>query len=104
MQTHAVKAFEPFFMWVYHVEDAAVQFLMNFENMDTRVTMNQLKLLQSLYDPAVLQRVAADIPRPKTNIKEIQDRDSTYQKHQWINWRWGAAPDSVIQPSRSMFP
>ena len=30
-----------------------MQILMNFENMDTPVTMNQLKFLQSLYDPAL---------------------------------------------------
>ena len=74
----------------------------NFEKMDIPVTMNQLKFLQSLYEPSLLQRVAADMSRPKTNIKEIQDRASTYRKQQWINWHWGAAPDSVIHPSRSM--
>ena len=68
------------------------------------VTMNQLKFLQGLYEPSLLQRVAADMSRPKTNIKEIQDRASAYQEQQWINWHWGAAPDSVIHPSRSMFP
>ena len=99
-----MKAFGPFLTWVYHAEDAAVQSLMNFENMDTAVTMNQLKFLQSLYEPALLQRVAADMSRPKTNIKEIQDQATTYQKQQWINCHWGAAPDSVIHPSRSMFP
>ena len=57
----------------------------NFQNMDTPVTMNQLKFLQSLYEPALLQRVAADMSRPKVNIKEIQDRGSIYQKQQWIN-------------------
>ena len=104
VQSYAVKAFGPFFTWVYHAEDAAVQSLLNLENMDTPVTMNQLKFLQSLYEPALLQRVAADMSRPKVNIKEIQDRASTYQKQQWINWHWGAAPDSVIHSSRSMFP
>ena len=69
VQTYAVKAFGPFFTWVYHAEDAAVQSLLNFETMDTPVTMNQLKFLQSLYEPALLQRVAADMSRPKTNIK-----------------------------------
>ena len=80
-----------------------MQSLINFENMDTPVTMNQLKFPHSLYEPALLQRVAADMSRSKVNIKEIQDRTSTYQKQQWISWHWGAAPDSVIHPSRSMF-
>ena len=104
VQTYSVKAFGPFFTWVYHAEDAAVTSLDNFEKMDTPVTMNQLKFLQGLYEPSLLQRVAADMSRPKTNIKEIQDRASAYQKQQWINWHWGAAPDSVIHPTRSMFP
>ena len=103
-QTYAAKGFGPFFTWVYHAEDAAVQSLDNFERMDTLVTINWLEVLQSLYELALLQRVAADMSRPKTNIKEIQDRASTYQKQQWINWHWGAAPDSVIHPCRSMFP
>ena len=76
----------------------------DFEKMDKPVTMNQLKFLQGLYEPSLLQRVAADMSRPKTNIKEIQDRASAYQKKQWINWHRGAAPDSVIHPPRSMFP
>ena len=63
-----------------------------------------MEFLQGLYAPSLLQRVAADMSRPKTNIKEIQDRTSAYQKQQWINWHWGAAPDSVIHPTRSMFP
>ena len=50
----------------------------NFDTMDTRVTMSQLKFLQSVYKLAPLQRVAADMSRPKVNIKDIQDRDSTY--------------------------
>ena len=104
VQSYAVKAFGPFFTWVYHAEDAAVQSLINLENMDTPVTMNQLKVLQSLYELALLQRFAADMSRPKVNIKEIQDRASTYQKQQWINWHRRAAPDSVIHPSGSMFP
>ena len=58
----------------------------NFGKMDTPVTMNQLKFLQGLYEPSLLQRVVADMSRPKTNIKEIQDRASAYQKQQWINW------------------
>ena len=78
--------------------------LNSFEKMDTPVTMNQLKFLQGLYEPSLLQRDAADMSRPKMNIKEIQDRASAYQKQQWINWHWGAAPDSGIYPSRSMFP
>ena len=41
--------------------------------------------------------------RRKTNTKEIQDRASAYQKREWINWHWGAAPESVIHPTRSMF-
>ena len=45
--------------------------MINFENMDTPATMNQLKFLQSLYEPALPQRVAADMSRPKVNIKEI---------------------------------
>ena len=61
--------------------------------MDTPVTMNQLKFLQGLYEPSLLQRVAADMWRLKANIKEIQDRASAYQKHQWITWHWGPAPD-----------
>ena len=40
----------------------------NFEKMDTPVKMNQLKFLQGLYTPSLLQRVTADILRPKTNI------------------------------------
>ena len=76
----------------------------NFEKMDMPVGMNQLKFLQGLYEPSLLQRVAAVMSRPKTNIKEIQDRASAYQKQQWINWHWGAAPNSVIHPIRSMFP
>ena len=89
---------------MYHAEDAALQSLDKFEKMETPVTMNQLELLQSLYEPALLQQVAADMLRPKTHIKDIQHRASTYQKQQWINWHWGAAPDSVIHHSRSMFP
>ena len=104
VQTYAVRAFGRFFTWVYHAEDAAVQSADNFEKMDTPVAMNQLKFLQSLYERALLQRAAADMSRRKTNIKGIQDRASTYQKKQSINWHWGAAPDSVIHPSRSMFP
>ena len=76
----------------------------NFENMDMPVTINQRKFLQGLYEPSLLQRVAADMSRPKTSIKEIQHRASAYQKQQWINWQCGAAPDSVIHPTRSMFP
>ena len=48
--------------------------------------MNQLTFLQSPYEPALLQWVAADMSRPKTNIKEIQDWASTYQKQEWIDW------------------
>ena len=76
----------------------------NFEKMDTPVTINQLKFLQGLYEPSILQRVAADMSTPKTNIKEIEDRASAYQKQQWINWHWGVVPDSVIHPTQSMFP
>ena len=76
----------------------------DFEKMDMPVTMNQLKFLQGLYEPSLLQHVAANMSRPKTNIKEIQERASAYQKQQWINWRWGAAPDSVIHLTRSLFP
>ena len=104
VQTYSVKAFGPFFTWVYRAEDAAVTSLDDFEKMDTPVTMNQLKFLQGLYEPSLIQRVAADMSRPKTNIKEIQDRASAYKKQQSINWHWGAAPDSVIHPSRSKFP
>ena len=94
--------------------------LESFEEMDMPVTMNQLKFLQGLfcsvhprvtpgflqglYGPSLLQRVAANMSRPKTNIKEIPDRASAYQKQQWSNWHWGAAPDRVIHPTRSMFP
>ena len=78
--------------------------LNDFEKMDMPVTMNQLKFLQGLYERPLLQQVAADMSRPKTNIKEIQDRASAYQKQQWINWHWGAAPDSVMHQTRSMFP
>ena len=78
--------------------------LNNFERMDTPVTTNQVKFLQGVYEPSLLQRVAADMWRPKMNIKEIQDRASAYRKQQWITWHWGAAPDSVIHPNRSMFP
>ena len=104
VQSYSVKAFGPFFTWVYHAEDAAVTSLDDFEKMDMPVTMNQLKFLQGLYEPLLLQRVAADMSRPKTNIKEIQDQASAYQKQQWINWHWGAAQDSVIHLTRSMFP
>ena len=76
----------------------------NFEKMDMPVTMNGRKFLQGLYEPSLLQRVAADMSRQKTNIKEIQDRASAYKKQQWINWQRGAALDSVIYPTRSMFP
>ena len=79
VQSYSVKAFGPFFTWVYHAEDAAVTLLDNFEKMDTPVTMNQLKFLQGMYQPLLLQRVAADMSRPKTNIKEIQDRASAYR-------------------------
>ena len=61
VQTYAVKAFGSFFTWVYHAEDATVQSLVNFEKIDTPVTMNQLNFLQGLYEPALLQRVAADM-------------------------------------------
>ena len=104
VQSYSVKAFGPFFTWLYHAGDAAVMSLDNFEKMDMPVTVNQLKFLQGLYEPSLLQRVAADMPRPNTNIKEVEDRASAYQKQQWINWHWGAAPDSVIPPTRSMFP
>ena len=85
VQSYSVKAFGPFFTLVYHADNAAVTSLDNFEKMDMTVTMNQLKLLQGLYDPLLLQQVAAEISRPKTNLKEIQDRVSAYQKQQWIN-------------------
>ena len=103
VQSYLVKAFGLFFTWVYHAGDAAVTSLDNFEKIDMPVTMNQLKLLQGLYEPSLLQRVAADMSRRKRNIKEIQDRPSAYQKQQWINWHCGATPDSVIHPTRSMF-
>ena len=45
----------------------------NFQKMDTPVRMNRLKFLQGLYEPSLLQRVAADMSRPKTNIKEIEE-------------------------------
>ena len=104
VQTYMVKAFGPFFTWVYHAEDALVQSLLILETMDTPVTMNQLKVLQTLYELALLQRVAADMSRPKTNIKEIQERASTYNKQQWIKSHLRVAPDSIIHPSPSMFP
>ena len=104
VQSYAVKAFGPFFTWVHHAEDAAVQSLIDFGNMDTPVTMNQLNFVQGLYEPALLQRVAADMSRPKVNIKKIQDRASSYHKQQWINRHWRAAPNRVIHPSRSMVP
>ena len=71
VQTFSVKAFGPFFTWVYHAEDTAVTSLDTFEKMDTPVTMNQLKFVQGLYEPSLLQRVGADMWRSKTNIKEI---------------------------------
>ena len=104
VQSCSVKAFGRFFTWVYHAEEAAVTSLDHFERMDMPVTMNQLKFLHGLYEPSLLQRVAADMSRPKTNIKDIQDGASAYQKQQWINWHCEAAPDSVIHPTRSMFP
>ena len=76
----------------------------NLEKIDTPVTMRQLKFLQSPYEPSLLPRLATDMSRPKTNIKEIKDRACTYQKQEWIHWHWGAALDSVIHPPRSMFP
>ena len=78
VQSYSVKAFGRFFTWVYHAEDVAVTLLDNFEKMGRPVTMNQLKFLQCLYEPSLLQWVAADMSRPKTNIKEIQDRASAY--------------------------
>ena len=92
VQAYAVKALGLFFTWVYHAEDAAVQSLDNFEEMHTPVTVNQLTFLQGLYEQALLQRVAADMSRPRTNIKKIEDRDSAYLKPQWVNWHWGSAP------------
>ena len=68
------------------------------------MTNNHLKFLQSLSEPSPLQRVAADMSRPKVNTKEIQDRASIYQKQQWINWQSGAPPNSAIHPSQSIFP
>ena len=50
------------------------------------MTMKKLKFLQGLYEPLHLQRVAADMWRPKTNTKEIKDQAPAYQKQQWINW------------------
>ena len=80
VQSYSVKVFGRFFTWRYHAEGAAVTSLDNFEKMDMPVTLNQLKFLQGLYEPTLVQRVAADMARPKTNIKEIQDRASAYQK------------------------
>ena len=48
VQSHSVKAFGPFFTWVYRAEDAVVTSLDNFQKMETPVTMNQLKFLQGL--------------------------------------------------------
>ena len=90
VQSYSVKVFGPFFTWVYHAADAAVTSLDNFEKMDMPVMMNQLTFLHGLYEPSLLQRVAADMSRPKTNIKEIQDRASAYQKQQWINCHGGS--------------
>ena len=104
VESYSVRAIGPFVTWVYHAGDAAVTSLENFEEMDTPVTMNQPQFLQRLYEPSLLQRVAADMSGPKTKVKEIQDQASAYQKQQWINWQWGAAPDSVFHPTRSMFP
>ena len=81
-----------------------MQSLINLENMDTTAPMNELKFLRSLYQPALLRRVAANMARPKVNIKEIQGRASTYQKQEWINGLLRAGPYSVIHPSPSMFP
>ena len=36
MQSYSVKAFGPFFTWVYHAEDAAVTSLDNFEKWTCR--------------------------------------------------------------------
>ena len=99
-----LRRLELFFTWVYHAADAAVQSMINFEHMHTPVTMNPLKFLQNLYEPATRQGVTAHMSRPKVNIKGIQDRASIYLKQSWIDWHWGAAPDSVIHPSRSIFP
>ena len=104
LQAYSVKAFGSFFTWVFHAEEAAVHSLANLEQIGAPVTMNQMKFLQGLYDPSFLQRVAADMTRPKVNIKDIQDRASHYLKQQWVNWHWQAAPDNYIHPSRSMLP
>ena len=48
VESYSVKAFGPFFTWVYHAEDAAVMSLDNFQKMDTPVTMNQQKFLHGL--------------------------------------------------------
>ena len=55
VQNYSVKAFGPFFTWVYHAGDAAVTSLDNFEKMDMPVTMNQVKFLQGLYELSLLQ-------------------------------------------------
>ena len=47
VQSYAVKVFRAFFTGVYQAEDAAVKSLVNIKNVDTPVTMNQLKFLQS---------------------------------------------------------
>ena len=78
VQSFSVKTFGPFVTWVYHAEDGALASLATSEKMEMPVTMNQLKFLQGLHEPSLLQRVAADMSRPKTNIKEIQDRASAY--------------------------
>ena len=61
VQSYTVKAVGLFFTWVYHAEDAAGTSLDNFEKMDMPVMMNQLKFLQGLSEPSLLQRVAADM-------------------------------------------
>ena len=50
VQIYSVKGFGAFFTWVYHVEEAVIQSLDNFNNAYARVTMNQMKFFQGLYN------------------------------------------------------
>ena len=65
--------------------------------------MNQMKFLEGLNNPSILQRVAADMSGPRVKIKDIQDRAAAYLKQQWVNRHWEAAPESHIHSTQSMY-
>ena len=98
VQSYSVNVFGPFFTWVYHAADAAVMSLDNFDKMDTPLTMNRPRFCRVCTSHRSYDGSPPTCRDQKKNIKEIQDQASAYQKQQWINWHWGAAPDSVIHP------